>query len=169
MDRADYIGVYGGIKIVKSFCADCESFAFVLGGKLACCDKPTEPDPKKYKRESLGVARKLPPLSDRKAMLEAQDYRCFWCEQRFGDTVQVRGREFKLMLAWDHMVPYSYTMSNNVANFVASCRSCNGWKGPMIFQSIEECRAYLRNKWNEETTIAAQAVRIVRYGVSTGA
>ena len=142
--RHSYVGLYGQVAIQKEFCQSCRVFAFVLDGKLACCDQASQQQPTRTKRETEteGV-RRLPPLNERKAQLLEQDNRCFYCLYRFGSRVLKDKTPVILRLHWDHVVPFSYSQDNRTRNFVASCQICNAVKYNHVFQTVEEARIYV--------------------------
>lgn len=87
---------------------------------------------------------------ERWAQLEAQDWRCFYCERGFGAKVW-RGSNFiELRVEWDHMVPYSFNQNNGASNFVAACRVCNALKSDRMFQSVDAAKVYLNAAWKEK-------------------
>jgi 5-methylcytosine-specific restriction endonuclease McrA len=146
--KHDHIALFGNVKMVRSWCLECECWAFVLDGKLACCDKRHTAEPKAYKRISEPEqARRMPSKVDRDLILQAQDYCCFYCGKAFNSYYRVYDSIEKLIIHWDHMVPYALTQNNNPSNFVAACQFCNHWKWSLVFNTVEEARVYLFDKW----------------------
>lgn len=149
--RSSYVGLYGSVALKKGFCKKCQGFAFVIDGKLRCCDEAYIDDPKRYRRESEAEPRKRrPPKEYAEAQLKEQGNRCFWCGIEFGRRILRRGTPIKTELAWDHMIPFTYSNDNRTRNFVASCHVCNSIKGSLIFKTIEECRTYVYLKRQEK-------------------
>lgn len=160
--RKDHWAVYGNLKLLRVWCDDCESYCLVIRGVLLCCDRayisPSGDRPTKRMTEPYEAQRKNPGKRSQDLMLQAQDYRCFWCDQRFGDFVRLKGRDRQLKVHWDHKVPFAYSADNSERNFVASCHVCNIWKRAMMFNTIEECRLYLHSMWAERVAEVSSAV-----------
>ncbi len=144
-----HIALYGNVKIPSAFCEACHRTAFVLDGKLQCCDAPIcNFNPTHFKRVSEPeFSRSQPSAMDKQAILNAQDHRCFYCERLFGEWVHKNKKPIRLRLNWDHLTPFSYQANNSTSNFVAACHLCNNWKRNFVFQTIEEARAYCASKW----------------------
>lgn len=71
----------------------------------------------------------------RELILEAQGNRCRYC-----------GVEFVLISpCFDHVVPFCHGRSNKVENFVAACLECNAIKQSLVFPTLEEAIAYVRD------------------------
>ncbi len=146
--KTDYIGLYGNVKLPKAWCNNCGGYSFVQDGELACCGAHIAEDPQRYKRESIPEQRRrIIPQKERRKQLELQNYRCFYCDRGFGSTVYRKGRALKLKIHWDHMVPYSLTQNNSPTNFVAACHVCNGSKSSFVFQTVDEAKLYLLDRW----------------------
>jgi len=145
--RKPYIALYGNTRILKAYCRECEAWAFVIKGLLACCDSPFTEAPVKFKREIEALdRRRLPPIAERRAQLIAQDYRCFYCERAFNSIICRGFRRVTLKLSWDHLVPYSFSRDNSAANFVAACHVCNHIKADICFETIAEAKIYIEAK-----------------------
>ena len=82
-----------------------------------------------------------------KKIAEAQDGRCFWCENEFGEYVMKQGVVRRLEIVVDHVIPWAFSLDHGRQNLVASCQICNGWKSALVFESEEECRGFLKRKW----------------------
>jgi 5-methylcytosine-specific restriction endonuclease McrA len=148
---SDYLGLYGNIGVVKARCLDCKTHAFVVGGKLACCDKLVEVAPQIVKREACPEQeRRLPALSERRAQLESQQHQCFYCERTFGSRVFRGTRGTTLQINWDHVIPYAYSQNNATLNFVAACHICNGLKSSHLFPTLDAAREFLNSKWRDK-------------------
>ena len=77
---------------------------------------------------------------------------CFWCFREFGTAVKHRRRGWIILSKHsDHALPYSYSRDNSKSNLVTACNLCNQWKGSRVFDSDDECRAYLEQKWRSKT------------------
>ena len=77
---------------------------------------------------------------------------CFWCFREFGTAVKHRRRGWIVLTKHiDHASPYSYSRNNSKSNLVTACNLCNQWKGSRVFDSDDECRAYLERKWRSKT------------------
>lgn len=137
--------LYGNIAIPRAYCSDCGSMAFVLDGKLACCDTRVGPvKPTKIRRIiEPELVRRTPPVGIKKQILEAQNHSCFYCERRFGSHIIYKNKERVLALRWDHIVPWIFSQDNRPENFIAACQICNGVKLARMFDSVEDLRLYV--------------------------
>jgi hypothetical protein len=144
----DHVALYGNVSMARSFCSRCKTFAFVLDGRIQCCNAEVEFVASGIQRMSEPEKKRRPPsVSNRREILQAQDNRCLYCEQCFGSTVQIGRRIVVLVLRWDHLDPYCYSFNNHSENFAAACQFCNAWKSGFSFHSLEEIRVYVKNKW----------------------
>lgn len=152
MDKAAHVALYGNVGIERRYCDDCKRFAFVIDGRIQCCDERVESVLKKPRRRISDVvtARNHPRAKDQKRILREQDWKCFWCDKEFGKSVWRKNVRTVLKVNWDHLVPFSYCANNNSSNFVASCQICNNIKHSLIFNSVEECRVHIFNKRKEK-------------------
>jgi DNA-directed RNA polymerase subunit RPC12/RpoP len=144
-----YLALYGTIGILRTFCEECELNCLVVDDIKQCCDKPIREVAKGVKRMTGPIEPKRRYLkeSEKEEILEKQDYRCTYCEQRFGATVFYKLRETILKITWDHVFPFVYTHNNDLENFVACCHICNSWKRARIFNNINEVKVYVTEKW----------------------
>ena len=129
-----HIALYGSVKVRRSYCEECKEWAMVnKEGLKQCCDKPllTEPTQKK-----------------RKELLEQFNNSCCYCGKRFGSTVSYNGKERLVRVAWDHVIPFSYSYNNEGTNFLPACSFCNQWKSNLMFQTLEEVQILVNNKWS---------------------
>lgn len=140
--------LFGNIAIPRAYCSPCGSMAFILDGRMACCDRKVgEVNPKKIKRViEPELVRRHPPTSTKKRLLEEQNHCCFYCERRFGSRVVYKNKERVLSLRWDHIVPWVYSQDNRPQNFIAACQICNGVKLAKMFDSIEDLKIYVLNE-----------------------
>ncbi len=164
-----HLALYGNTAIVRRFCTECEGYAFVLDGVLACCDKPVDKrEITKIKRISDCVERRRHFVSRKKqvAILEAQQGCCFYCDRHFGTTVFSGQREIALRIQWDHVNPFTYSLDNRDQNFVAACHICNNIKAALIFKSVDEARTFIVGKWEERgissVSPAKSKIRLLR-------
>jgi hypothetical protein len=150
-EKAPHVACYGQVSLERRYCEDCKRFGFVLDGRIQCCDtKVGLALPKARKRMcEVPIGRKGPPAKAKRSILREQGYCCFWCDRRFGKVLW-RGRKRKVLrIEWDHLVSYAYSRDNRPVNYVASCHVCNRLKSSSVFESIDECRVYIWNKWKE--------------------
>lgn len=139
--------LFGNTSIYRRKCRVCGGAAFVIDGKLTCCGVPVNSVPKGFIRECEPVqCRKSPPVLEKKRLLELQENRCFYCGVAFGSIHIRNGKPIKIMLNWDHQLPYAYSQNNKTENFVAACHVCNGIKCDKIFRDVEEAQVYLTLK-----------------------
>lgn len=150
--RKHIIALYGNVSIPRAYCPDCQHYAFVLHGRLNCCERVLQQlKPKKFIRLSSPYnGRRLPPQAERDLVLSNQDGRCFYCEALFGDEGYRNNTPIRINMAWDHQVPFAYSQDNHMYNFVAACQVCNGIKSSMIFQTVDEAKVYLALRREEK-------------------
>ncbi len=91
--------------------------------------------------------RRRPTSSQREDILNRQGNRCLYCDNEFGARVRRLGKPVVLQLNWDHFVPYAYGQTNDGANWVAACHVCNGSKSGRMFDTVNEARIYIRERW----------------------
>lgn len=143
-----HLAVYGNIHIVRADCYVCGRYALVVDGELQCCGRLIETEPSEIKRMSEPEARRrTPSAAHKKEILEAQNYRCLYCDVSLDGYVFYHGELRKVHLNWDHMAPYVYTLNNHAENFAATCQFCNAWKSSLIFKTVDEVRIYVEAKW----------------------
>ena len=139
---------YGNVLLKTTVCPDCKAESIVLDGEISCCGLPADVQ---ADREKIVVAprfkRNRPSLARQREILEAQGNRCLYCENEFGTLVAVRGVMRRLGVAWDHLVPFSYSANNRDENFAAACGLCNGVKSNRVFETIEDARAFVKREW----------------------
>ena len=97
--------------------------------------------------EANVLKRKTPKSSIKNKILMEQDHSCYWCSREFGTVYFRYNKISSLSPNWDHIIPYSYSLSNADDNFVASCSICNGFKSSHMFDSDRRCRAYIKKRW----------------------
>ena len=142
-----YLGVYGAVILPKAWCEECQTFSLVRRGVLVCCDERVAKAPELWKRESQASGiRQKPSAEYRKAQLERQSHRCFYCELLLGESIRYCNRLVTLRTHWDHVVPFAYLQSNPDKNFVAACHICNNIKAAKVFQTVEEAKSYVQTK-----------------------
>jgi len=88
MNSRTHMALYGDLAILRGYCSKCMTYAFIIEGKLACCDKPAPraPEPtSKFKRMCDSVYRRKGPGKRWKDyILAIQNGDCFYCFRRFG-------------------------------------------------------------------------------------
>lgn len=146
--RLSHVAIYGNTRLLRGYCYECKRFAFVLDGKLQCCGKKSSESPTHARRMSQPEQRRRKPgHREREAILRGQDYRCLYCDRRFGDWVKRDEKFVRLRIHWDHLDPYCRGMDNRASNFVAACNVCNLLKSGKIFSSVEAVREYVAPIW----------------------
>lgn len=150
--------LYGNVAVLKAFCPKCGDYAFVLDGKLACCDLRLDeiPDAEKVKRETLGAPkRKRLPKKVRESILKRQGHRCIYCGVSFDDFYMRKrtGKIHKYKIHFDHFVSWNYSRNNHKDNFVAACNVCNLIKGDKYFPTMEETRKYILSKRHKHADV----------------
>ena len=153
---------YGSTQLPRIFCRKCQQWSIVLHGLRQCCDTPTTTEIIKHKRmiPAAGIRRR-PPKKVREALLLQYQNCCAYCTQTFGNIIFYHGKPRRLVLNWDHELPFAYIQTNPDENFLPSCQCCNAWKHAKIFQTIEEVKVYVAIKWEAERRIE-EKVRTMR-------
>lgn len=143
--RKQVMALFGNVAIPRAFCPDCKHMAFVIRGRFNCCGgRLTKLIPRLFVREAEPEnVRRLPPKEYRDYQLNKQDNRCFYCDALFGDEGFRNQTPVRIKLTWDHQLPFAYSQDNRNMNFVAACQVCNGIKSAMVFQTVDEAKAYL--------------------------
>lgn len=140
------VALYGKVALVRARCKACRAMAIVIDGRFQCCEAVADVAPNRVKRMSqVPGVKKRPTRAQQAEILTSQDYRCFYCGLSFGSTQIRKGKAVRLSLNWDHVVPFSFSMSNSEGNMVAACQVCNNLKRDRIFQTLDEARVALRD------------------------
>lgn len=145
--------VYGKVKLNRHICPACGN-AILNNGKEFICDvcgyKKRDAEAKKFKIivPPPGV-RKQPPKPIQKELLKIQNYKCYWCGNKFGASYWKNNKVRFLKIHWDHKIPFSFEQTNRNDNWVASCDVCNLFKSNYLFKSDVECRKFLLRKWEK--------------------
>src|SRR5262245_7036785 len=123
------IAMFGRVGMLRDFCEKCGYTALVIDGALACCDTPIQMNQAitSLKREAVTIAVRRLNRWQKEYILEEQQNRCFYCNQRFGSICFYKGREITLARQFDHIIPMAYHADNSLPNIVAACRQCNQW------------------------------------------
>lgn len=88
--------------------------------------------------------RKQPTSRQKEELLDRAGHACEYCHRMFGSVVRDRnGKDKRLVVEYDHLVPYCYLQDNPVTNWIVSCQICNGHKGSTIFDSWDELCDFL--------------------------
>lgn len=89
---------------------------------------------------------------------------CFWCSREIGEIVNHKRYGYIVLRKHiDHLVPRSYYRNNSKPNLKVSCHLCNLWKSDIMFDSLKECREYLKRKWEKNTN---EQVQVLQQGIS---
>mgnify|MGYP000512239202 CR=1 FL=1 len=145
------LALYGNTQLIRAYCKDCNQFSFVIDSLLQCCEKEHTESPTHIKRMTeTDFRRKLPPLNQRKQVLEAQNNQCIYCERTLNQKTWKGSQWVRLRVHWDHWVPFIYSQNNSIHNFVASCHLCNSLKGTLIFDDLDKAKIYLNQRWIEK-------------------
>lgn len=141
---ATQFGIYGNTVIKRAYCNRCKTTAFVLDGKLACCDKGLDEEATSQKQMvPAAFRRRKPPKKFQDEQLQRQNGRCFYCDEAFGNLYERAGAIKQVSIAWDHFVPFAYCGTNPELNFVAACSVCNGIKSSKVFNTVQEAKDYV--------------------------
>ncbi len=167
------MAIFGRVVMLRDFCEGCQRTAFVLDGKLACCDTPAKLNQAitSLKREAVTLDIRRLNKYQKEYILDRQEHRCFYCNKMFGSLCTYRGKLIKITRHFDHIIPVAYQTDNSTPNVVAACSKCNMWKSSRIFSSIEEAKTFLLEQWrlntNKPKLEKGRRVKVIKYGVQT--
>lgn len=145
-----HLAVYGNTEVWRGFCTQCKRMALIVENEIQCCDAQVVIPDQPPRRKRMSIAenqRRRLKKRQRQACLEDQHYRCLYCEQSFGSIVWYKSKQITLKIVWDHQTPFAFSQDNRECNFVAACHICNAWKSALIFQSVDEVKIYVQQKW----------------------
>lgn len=89
--------------------------------------------------------RKQPKKPKQEEILLKQHNRCYYCGFKFYGFVIWQSKLIYLRPAFDHVIPFIFTQTNQPENFVAACKTCNSIKSSKHFDTIQERITYVRN------------------------
>lgn len=155
--RKAELAVYGGIGIHRLYCKRCKGMAFVIDGKMACCNRKVErPEEARVHVESAMPASKIRMhmrgfgQKAKKTQLTEQDHCCAYCGGMFGGQYRnSHGKLVRRRVQWDHFVPWAATYSHQT-KFYAACQRCNAIKGSLVFDNLSEAISYIRGRMGEK-------------------
>jgi len=143
-----HTAIYGSIKMERTYCHSCKGYAFVIDGKLLCCNKPILENlgPKNKIMSGATHKRKKPSMDQKNAILRLQGNRCLYCNKQYG-TPYIHDKKLRFTyICYDHFTPFSYTQHSKDTEFVGSCNVCNSIKNNKIFATIEDAVRYIDYK-----------------------
>lgn len=146
-----HIAKYGNVSIKRGYCSSCKGHAFVLDGELQCCDKPFKQDSSdkwlKYKiiAQSLDKRKQI-NRKIRESLIKEQDGKCIYCQYPIRHLYLHKGKTRMTRVNIDHFIPFSYSQFNNKKNYLAACGVCNRIKADKIFATLEDARAYVKDR-----------------------
>lgn len=159
--------IYGSTVIPSQKCPSCGDRAFVIDGRMSCCDVRVYGqvgDEFKIEVDKVGARRGYPPAWRQREILLEQANRCFYCGDEFGTYRTLSGKNRVVKLSWDHVVPFSFDGNNR--DYVAACSVCNGIKNNLHFADIETAKAHCSLKIHEKKSTTETGLRELRDGVS---
>lgn len=153
MNKKTMKAVYGKVALTRAYCVKCQCYAFVLDGKLACCNTPiTKPETDIVKKMLQGsLRRELLSPNEKRKLLEMQKHKCFYCDCDLNSSWYMGGRmkvPRKITIQYDHVVPWVFSNNDDLDNFVAACNVCNMIKKDRIFPTIDKLREWIL--WKRE-------------------
>lgn len=161
METSVHKALYGNVGVDRAVCPECKETAFVIRGKMACCDLAIN-GRRATKRSVIRISepveqRKTPTCDEKAKILSDQKHKCFWCDGIFGNVaIRVGPRAQKMVIMnpnWDHVEPFAWSFNNDPLNFVAACSICNGIKSSKMFSTLEDTKEYILERrkskgWN---------------------
>lgn len=156
--RKSHIAIYGKLRVKRTYCNNCHCRTIVTRKmEKLCCGGIYNESPEEYKvivGKGLG-RRRRPSVKTQKELLEKYNYSCCYCERRFDTFIKMDGSFKKIKLAWDHFLPFSYAYNHQDSNFLPACSICNAWKRNGIYQTIDEVKLYVNDKWEKSKAVSA--------------
>jgi hypothetical protein len=139
--------MYGNVALNSERCPRCKTHAFVIDEKFSCCGLPCDKKPKRWKRMSACKTDRIQfSLAQRTELVNRQNKICFWCKVEFDKDEYRHGKLVNKTIHIEHIEPFIYSFDNSPDNFVASCSICNSLKSCLMFQTIHECREYIKTQ-----------------------
>lgn len=140
---------FGHIAMFRGVCPKCGQQSFIMDGQYVGCRHPAEkPIYYRVQREVEGEKRRYPlSPTEKKEILDRQNYHCIYCGIHFGDWVYCPRRGLKIpRIEFDHFVCWSYSGNSHASNMVAACGVCNQLKSHFLFDDLEEARQFIANR-----------------------
>jgi 5-methylcytosine-specific restriction endonuclease McrA len=141
---------FGRIAMLRAICPRCRSMALVIKGRMACCGAmPEQQDEYIKKKESEGEKRRSKlGAKEKRALLEKQENKCFYCYRPFGTPAWHPGRHKIIYpdIHFDHFVCWDYSRDTSIGNMVAACSICNLIKSSKIFANADDARAFIKHR-----------------------
>lgn len=141
---------YGSEILLRGDCSVCQGQAFLLDGRLQCCDAvPSDLTLVGSKRESLGASKRgRISVREREAMMTAQRYSCYWCGYTFWSLYTRDGGKLRALTPQvDHNIPFSFSSDSHPANLVMACLICNHLKSNKMFETERDAQQFLLAAW----------------------
>lgn len=157
--RQLHVAIYGNVGILRGVCWKCGGTALIREGLLLCCDVPANGSPEAVSELVPHIAKRMvepqykrrrPSPREQKIILADQENACFYCATKFDTYVFKDTKLVRLRVNWDHFIPYVYSADNRYDNFVAACQICNGLKGSKMFDTEEDAKEYIRERWTQK-------------------
>jgi HNH endonuclease len=96
------------------------------------------------------TGRRSCPPALRVGILARQHHLCLYCGLRFGSVISRAHALTLTTVEYDHLVPYSYCLSNDENNWVAACNVCNQAKTDKLFSSIGDAAVHIMKVWESK-------------------
>ena len=146
--------LYGSVAILRAYCNDCDTEAFIISGLLQCCDRPYKiPEKINLQREIEGKHKRgYIPAKVKRKILKQQKNKCIYCGEDLDGFIhnKKKDRVVELRTHFDHFVSWNYSRNDGKSNLVASCQICNGIKSDHYFQNITCARKYILERRKEK-------------------
>jgi len=145
---------YGSQVMLKAYCKECEMDAFIVDGKLQCCDKKIEIPPEvKLSREFDGsqkrhqISRKI-----KNQILKKQENKCIYCKCDLDGWIFNKKRQeyTPVKIHYDHFISWNYSRNDQENNLVAACHVCNFIKSDLYFRDFVSTRDHILKKRAEK-------------------
>jgi 5-methylcytosine-specific restriction endonuclease McrA len=144
----------GGVVLLQYECPGCDDLTLLPESNPVCDCGHSFKNKKAIREERLSSNfRSKIPTKTRQKIIEKQDGECIYCSRYFGSYIRVKNKVKQLTAHIDHFTPIAYNGSNSEDNLVASCNRCNSYKSSNIFDTIDECRTHLLDKWQRHVSL----------------
>ncbi len=152
------VQAWGHVELYVEKCPECgrESFFDLASdnrsGKTRCCGALiVNPKIEGWQRLSVTPDRRRTVAENLQLqILRRQNYRCFYCDLNFKVVVFLKGKPVRRAVVFDHYVRWSYSQDNRRQNIVAACSLCNGIKSWLMWDTLDECKAYISKRWKDK-------------------
>lgn len=137
--------IYGSVAIKSDICKTCGFQSFIVRQRFSCCGRfayGKQTDIRRISQARSNRKRFSPEFI--KTLVSKQSGLCFWCGIPFEELEFSRRKLAKKKVHLEHLEPFIFAANECRKNLVAACSICNLIKSDLMFDSIYECRKYIK-------------------------